>query len=123
MPVVYEILSDLVVFTASGRVAGDDFNLAFEKAIADTRFIRGSKILTYDIESALESSTIDPRKVAESLNSFMEYFAPRIAVVVHKPESIGAGKLIQKHCKEFGIEYQVFSDPGAAKEWLFPGGF
>ncbi len=123
MPVVYEILSDLVVFTASGRVTGDDFSLAFEKAIADTRFIRGSKILTYDIESALEPSTIDPKKVAENLNSFMGHFDRRIAVVVHKPESIGAGKLIQKACEEFGIEYEVFSDPGEAKEWLYPGGF
>ena len=61
--------------------------------------------------------------VAESLNSFMEYFDRRIAVVVHKEESIGAGKLIQKACEEFGIEYEVFNDPGAAKEWLFPGGF
>ena len=123
MPVTYEILSDLVVFTASGRVIDDDFRLAFEKATADPRFIRGSKLLTYDIESALEPSTSDPKQAAETINSFMEYFEPRIAVVVHKEESIGLGLLIRKHCEEFGIEYQVFNDPGAAKEWLFPGGF
>jgi hypothetical protein len=53
----------------------------------------------------------------------MEYFAPRVAVVVHQRASIGLGKMIQKQCEEFGIEFEVFSDPGAAKEWLYPGGF
>ncbi len=123
MPVTYEIMSDLVVFTAKDHVTGDDFSEAFSKAVADHRFVPGSKILTYDIESALEPSTIDPKQAAENINSFMEHFGRKIAVVVHKQESIGVGHLIQKHCEEFGIEYRVFNDPGEAKEWLYPGGF
>lgn len=123
MPVTYEILSDLVVFTAKDKVTPEDFQKSFADAVADPKFIRGSKILTYDIDSALEPSTIDPKAAAENINSFMEHFARRMAVVVHKQESVGVGKLIRKHCEEFGIDYQVFTDPGEAKEWLYPGGF
>jgi hypothetical protein len=111
-------MSDLVIFTAKGSVTDEDFQNSFQQVIADPRFRKGSKVLTYDLESAFEPTTKDPEESAKHINSFMSHFAPRVAVVVHKEESLGLGQLIRRHCEDFGIAFQVFNDPDAAKEWL-----
>ncbi|UCH83746.1 MAG: hypothetical protein JSW50_15065 [Candidatus Latescibacterota bacterium] len=120
MGVSYEILGDLVVFTAKDRVTDGDFRQAFEAVIADSRFQPGSKMLTYDLDSALDPSTVDPQKSAEVINSFMSHFARRLAVVVSSEENLGLGTMIAEYCKEYDIEFKAFRDPNAAKQWLFP---
>ncbi|UCG53052.1 MAG: hypothetical protein JSW58_05725 [Candidatus Latescibacterota bacterium] len=120
MGVSYEIMGDLVVLTARERVTDEDFRKAFEAVIADPRFQKGSKVLTYDLESAYEPTTANPREAAATISSFMGHLAPRVAVVVSKEASIGLGRMIEKYCNEYGIEFCVFRDPNEAKEWLYP---
>ena len=120
MPVTYEIIGDLVVFTAKGSVTDDYFRKTFQESIADPQFQQGSKILTYDLESALEPTTSDPKEAAATINSFMSHFSPRVAVVVYKEASLGLGQMIRRYCEDYGIAFQVFNDPDAAREWLDP---
>jgi hypothetical protein len=120
MPVTYEIMSDLVIFTAREWVTDEDFRKAFKKVIADPRFRRGSKVLTYDLESAYEPTMTDPKEAAMTIKSFMSHFSPRVAVVVGHEASVGLGQLIQRYCEEFGVAFRVFRDPEQAKDWLYP---
>jgi len=120
MAVSYEIMGDLVIFTVKEKVTDKDFRAMFEKVIVDPRFKRGSKLLTYDLESALEPTTSNPRESAATIHSFMSHFAPRVAVVVNSQASVGLGRMIQKYCEDYGVAFQTFRDSEKAKDWLYP---
>lgn len=118
MGVSYTIESEIVVVTNQGLFDYRDVEAVLRAVVSDREFMPGMRVLFIDEGSQYSPPPHEPELASRMLGSFVPEISPRMAIVVCKDHHFGIARMMEIHCRKYGVRFKAFLEESGARSWL-----